>query len=120
MILNIPLNIFFEDDELIVVNKPAGLVVHPASGNYSGTLVNGLAYHFKNLPNQKGNEARPGLVHRIDKNTSGLLVIAKTELAMTNLAKQFYDHTVQRTYHALVWGSFDEQTLSGKVVSKVY
>ena len=101
---NIPLNIVFEDEYLLVVNKPAGMVVHPAYQNWSGTLVNALAYHFQNLPQMQGNEGRPGLVHRIDKDTSGLLVIAKTEMAMTSLAKQFYDHSIERTYQAIVWG----------------
>ena len=101
---DIPLDIVFEDDHLLVVNKPAGMVVHPAFQNWSGTLVNALAYHFQNLPEMPGNEGRPGLVHRIDKDTSGLLVIAKTEQAITGLARQFFDHTIDRTYWALVWG----------------
>lgn len=101
---NIPLNIVYEDDSLLVINKPAGMVVHPAYQNWTGTLVNALAYHFQNLPQMPGNEGKPGLVHRIDKDTSGLLVIAKTEQAMTALAKQFFDHTIERTYHAIVWG----------------
>lgn len=101
---DIPLDITYEDDHLLVVNKPAGMVVHPAYNNWEGTLVNALAYHFKNLPNLPDNQGRPGLVHRIDKDTSGLLVVAKTELAMTHLARQFFDHSIQRTYHALVWG----------------
>jgi 23S rRNA pseudouridine1911/1915/1917 synthase len=101
---NIPLDIVFEDDYLLVVNKPAGMVVHPAYQNWSGTLVNALAYHFQNLPQMPGNDGRPGLVHRIDKDTSGLLVIAKTEHTLTALAKQFFDHTIERTYNALVWG----------------
>jgi 23S rRNA pseudouridine1911/1915/1917 synthase len=101
---NIPLNIVFEDAHLLVINKPAGMVVHPAYQNWRGTVVNALAYHFQNLPEMAGNEGRPGLVHRIDKDTSGLLVIAKDELTITGLAKQFFDHTIERTYHALVWG----------------
>lgn len=101
---NIPLNIVFEDEHVLVVNKAAGMVVHPAYQNWSGTLVNALTYHFQNLPEMKGNEGRPGLVHRIDKDTSGLLVIAKTEIAMTSLAKQFFDHSIARTYQAIVWG----------------
>lgn len=101
---NIPLNIVFEDEYILVVNKPAGMVVHPAYQNWTGTLVNALTYHFQNLPEMKGNEGRPGLVHRIDKDTSGLLVIAKTELAMNSLAKQFFDHSIERTYNAIVWG----------------
>ncbi|MBV6642518.1 MAG: RluA family pseudouridine synthase [Cyclobacteriaceae bacterium] len=105
---NIPLDIVYEDKDLLVVNKAAGMVVHPAYQNWSGTLVNALAYHFENLPEMKGNAGRPGLVHRIDKDTSGLLVIAKTEQAMNGLAKQFFDHSINRTYHALVWGVPDE------------
>jgi len=112
---NIPLDIVYEDDTVIVLNKPAGMVVHPGHGNYSGTLVNGLIYHFDNLP--KNSNERPGLIHRIDKDTSGLLVIAKTEFAMTNLAKQFFDRTTDRVYHALVWGNIDdnEGTITGNV-----
>ena len=101
---NIPLNIVYEDDELLVVNKVAGMVVHPAYNNWSGTLVNALSYHFENLPTTRNGVGRPGLVHRIDKDTSGLLVIAKTELAMAHLAKQFFDHSIERTYIAMVWG----------------
>ncbi|MBK6266435.1 RluA family pseudouridine synthase [Marivirga sp. S37H4] len=101
---DIPLNIVYEDKELLIVNKEAGMVVHPAHQNWSGTLVNALAYHFQQLPQMEGNEGRPGLVHRIDKDTSGLLVIAKTEKAMTHLAKQFFDHSIERTYYALIWG----------------
>lgn len=101
---NIPLNIVFEDEHLLVVNKPAGMVVHPAYQNWTGTLVNALTYHFQNLPQMPGNDGRPGLVHRIDKDTSGLLVIAKSEKAMTSLAKQFFDHSIERTYQAIVWG----------------
>jgi 23S rRNA pseudouridine1911/1915/1917 synthase len=99
---NIPLNIVYEDADVLIINKPAGMVVHPAYNNWTGTLVNALAYHFQNLP--ENTEGRPGLVHRIDKDTSGLLVIAKTEIALTNLAKQFFDHSIERTYYALVWG----------------
>ena len=104
---DIPLNIVFEDDHLLVVNKPAGMVVHPAHENWTGTLVNALVWHFSNLPHMQGNEGKPGLVHRIDKDTSGLLVIAKTEPAMTALAAQFFHHTIERTYQALVWGEPD-------------
>ena len=104
---DIPLNIVYEDEELIVLNKQAGLVVHPGHGNYSGTLVNGLIYHFQNLPNNSSD--RPGLIHRIDKDTSGLLVVAKTEYSMANLAKQFFNRTTQRRYLALVWGSLEEE-----------
>ena len=109
---DIPLNIVYEDASLLVINKPPGIVVHPGHGNYSGTLLNGLIHHFKNLPSNK--DGRPGLVHRIDKDTSGLLVIAKTEFSMTNLAKQFYLKSSKRKYHALVWGSVenDEGTIN--------
>jgi 23S rRNA pseudouridine1911/1915/1917 synthase len=101
---NIPLNIVHEDDDLLVINKPAGMVVHPAYNNWTGTLVNALTYHFQHLPTSQNGEGRPGLVHRLDKDTSGLLVVAKTELAMVHLAKQFYEHSIERTYYALVWG----------------
>lgn len=101
---NIPLNIVYEDDQLLVINKPAGMVVHPAYNNWTGTVVNALAHHFQQLPQLPGNEGRPGLVHRIDKDTSGLLVIAKTEKALTHLARQFFDHSIERTYWAIVWG----------------
>jgi 23S rRNA pseudouridine1911/1915/1917 synthase len=101
---NIPLNIIYEDEEVLLVNKEAGMVVHPAYGNYTGTLVNALIYHFQQLPQKSGVEYRAGLVHRIDKDTSGLLVIAKNDLAMTFLAKQFFDHSITRKYMALVWG----------------
>ncbi|MGB0880327.1 MAG: RluA family pseudouridine synthase [Polaribacter sp.] len=112
---NIPLNIIYEDTTIIVVNKPAGMVVHPGHGNRVGTLVNGLLYHIKNLPTNS-NE-RPGLVHRIDKDTSGLLVIAKTEFAMAHLSKQFYDRTTERLYYALVWGNIedDEGRIEGNI-----
>jgi 23S rRNA pseudouridine1911/1915/1917 synthase len=116
----IPLDIFYEDEHLMVINKPAGLVVHPGTGNTTGTLVNGLLYHFhhSDLPLLKGNkEDRPGLVHRIDKDTSGLILIAKTDFAMTHLAKQFFDHTVEREYIALVWGDIvaDQDTIVGYI-----
>jgi 23S rRNA pseudouridine1911/1915/1917 synthase len=101
---NIPLNIVYEDEHLLVINKAAGMVVHPAYQNWTGTLVNALAHHFQNLPQLPGNEGKPGLVHRIDKDTSGLLVIAKTESVLTALAKQFFNHSIERTYWALVWG----------------
>lgn len=103
---DIPLDIVYEDSDVLVVNKPAGLVVHPGHGNYTGTLVNGLLHHIKNLPTNS-NE-RPGLVHRIDKDTSGLLVVAKTEFAMANLSKQFFDRTTDRLYYALVWGNLEQ------------
>ena len=105
---NIPLNIVYEDDDVLIVNKVAGMVVHPGYNNVTGTLVNALAYHFKDLAFAQENNIRPGLVHRIDKNTSGLLVVAKNEFAMTFLAKQFFDHSIKRQYIALAWGDFDE------------
>ena len=116
---NIPLDIVYEDDTFLVINKPPGLVVHPGHGNYTGTLVNALAYHFENLP--MNSSERPGLVHRIDKNTSGLLVIAKTEAAMTHLAKQFEAKTSEREYIALVWGNIkdDEGTIEGNIARHV-
>ena len=107
---NIPINIVYEDDDIIVVNKDPGMVVHPGHGNYTGTLVNALAYHLKDLPLFQKGEIRPGLVHRIDKGTSGILLVAKTDLALNRLAKQFYDRNTQRTYVALVWGNFDSDT----------
>ena len=112
---NIPLDIVYEDDQLLVINKPAGMVVHPGHGNYSGTLVNALAYHFENLP--MNSSERPGLVHRIDKDTSGLLVVAKTDFAMAYLTKQFAEKTSEREYVALVWGNIeeDEGTVEGNI-----
>ncbi|MCH5328202.1 MAG: RluA family pseudouridine synthase [Coprobacter sp.] len=102
---DIPLSIVYEDDDVLVVNKPAGLVVHPGHGNYSGTLVNALAYHFRNHPDFDVSDPRLGLVHRIDKDTSGLLVIAKTPDAKTGLGAQFFNKTTQRKYVAVVWGN---------------
>ncbi len=104
------LNIVFEDEDILLVNKEAGMVVHPAYNNWTGTLVNGLVHHIQNLPTSRNGEIRPGLVHRIDKDTSGLLVIAKSEEAMSGLAKQFFHHTIERTYYALVWGVPKEPT----------
>ncbi len=116
---NIPLHIVYEDDDLMVVNKPAGMVVHPGSGNYSGTLLNGVAYYLKQQDPSLSEDMLPrfGLVHRIDKNTSGLLVLAKTDVAMRQLARQFYDHSVKRQYEALVWGDManDEGTIVAHV-----
>lgn len=101
---DIPLDIVYEDDDVLVVNKPAGLVVHPGHGNYTGTLVNALAYHFRNNPNYDVSDPRLGLVHRIDKDTSGLLVVAKTPDAKTNLGRQFFNKTTKREYVAVTWG----------------
>ena len=114
---DIPLDIVYEDEDLLVVNKPAGLVVHPGHGNYSGTLVNALAWHFKDNPDYDVDDPRRGLVHRIDKDTSGLLVVAKTPEAKTYLGKQFFDKTTKREYYALVWGDFKED--SGTIVGNI-
>ena len=110
---NIPLEIVYEDDQLIVINKQAGLVVHPGFGNYSGTLVNALMYHFQDLPLFNENSPRPGLVHRLDKDTTGIMVVAKNENALAKLAKQFFERTTKRSYIALVWGDFAED--SGRI-----
>jgi 23S rRNA pseudouridine1911/1915/1917 synthase len=120
---NIPLNIIYEDDDILLVNKPPGMVVHPAFGHDNGTLVNALLYHFENLPPMMAKVGtdlyapRPGLVHRIDKNTSGVLIVAKNEIALTILAKKFFDHDLDRRYVALVWGNLlnNEGTITGHV-----
>ena len=112
---DIPIEIVYEDDTVVVINKEAGMVVHPGHGNYSGTLINALLFHFDHLPNNA--DERPGLVHRIDKDTSGLLVIAKTEQALTHLSKQFFDKSSERKYLALVWGNpkEDQGTIEGHI-----
>jgi 23S rRNA pseudouridine1911/1915/1917 synthase len=113
---NIPIDIVYEDNDVLIVNKPAGMVVHPGYNNYTGTLVNALVYHFQQLPTLPGNDGRPGLVHRIDKDTSGLLLISKNERSMNYLAKQFYDHTINRKYLALAWGDIEQDgTVSGYI-----
>ncbi len=114
---NIPLDILYEDDDVILINKKAGMVVHPGLGNFSGTLVNALLFHFQNLPQKENEPFRPGLVHRIDKNTTGIIICAKNDFAMTHLAKQFFDHSIQRKYLALVWGEFEEKegTITGNI-----
>ena len=114
---DIPLEIVYEDDQLVIVNKPANMVVHPGYGNYTGTMVNALVYHFDNLPHRiQDYFGRPGLVHRIDKHTTGIMVVAKTEQALTYLAKQFADRTTERRYHALVWGDVKEDcTIEGYI-----
>lgn len=113
---NIPLNITYEDDDFIIVNKNAGMVVHPGFGNRDGTLVNALAFHIESLPNM-GEEDRPGLVHRIDKNTSGILVVAKNDMSMNNLAKKFSERNLDRRYIALVWGNLKDNngTITGNI-----
>ena len=103
---NIPINIIYEDDDLIVVNKPSGLVVHPGAGNKEGTLLNGLLYHFEKLSNV--NLSRPGIVHRLDKNTSGIILVAKTDEAHYLLSEQFINRTIKKTYRAIVWGDTPE------------
>ena len=112
---DIPINIVYEDDDILLINKQPGLVVHPGFGNFDGTLLNAVAWHLKDVPGFDANDSRIGLVHRIDKDTSGLLLIAKTEMAKTNLGKQFFDKTTQRRYQALVWGNVkqDEGTIIG-------
>lgn len=106
---NIPLEVLYEDEAIIIINKQAGLVVHPGYGNFTGTLVNGLLYHFDALAEKEDEPDRPGLVHRLDKDTSGIMVIAKTQEALSHLSKQFYDRTNDRRYYALVWGDLDEE-----------
>jgi 23S rRNA pseudouridine1911/1915/1917 synthase len=112
---DLPIDIVYEDDALLVINKAAGMVVHPGHGNYSGTLINALAFHFDNLPNNSSD--RPGLVHRIDKDTTGLLVVAKTEEAMAHLSKQFFNKTTEREYVAIAWGTMEEEhgTIEGHI-----
>ena len=114
---DIPLDIVYEDNDLMVVNKPAGLVVHPGCGNYHGTLVNAIAWHLKDNPRYDPNDPQVGLVHRIDKDTSGLLVVAKTPDAKTHLGLQFYNKTTKRKYNALVWGIVEnnEGTIEGNI-----
>ncbi|MBP5547277.1 MAG: RluA family pseudouridine synthase [Bacteroidales bacterium] len=118
---NIPFTIVYEDDDVLVVDKQAGLVVHPGYGNFNGTLLNALAYYFDGKKGKDGNPVTPYLVHRIDKDTSGLLLIAKNEEAQVFLAKQFFDHTIERKYKALVWGDFPEEkgTVDGNLARSV-
>jgi len=114
---DIPIDVVYEDEDLIVINKNAGLVVHPAYGNYTGTLVNALTFRFQGQITKTGELMRPLLVHRIDKNTSGIMVVAKNEEAQMKIAREFYDHTIERKYWALVWGDFDEN--EGTITAKV-
>jgi len=113
----ISLNILYEDDDIIIINKPAGLVVHPGAGNYDDTLVNGLLFHYNNKLSNIGGKLRPGIVHRIDKDTSGVIVVAKNDFAHNDLSKQFSDHTIKRTYEALIWGSLKPK--NGKINEKI-
>jgi len=114
---NIPLNIIYEDDDLLVVNKDAGMVVHPGISNFTGTLINALYYYLRDLQLFQSGELRPGLVHRIDKNTSGILVVAKSEFALNHLANQFFYHKIKRIYNALIWGlpAEKEGTIEGNI-----
>ena len=112
-----PLNILYEDTDIIIINKPAGLVMHPGAGNYNYTLVNGLLFHYQNKLSSIGGVLRPGIVHRIDKDTSGVIVVAKNDMAHNNLSKQFSDHTIKRTYEALIWGSLKPKY--GKIIEKI-
>lgn len=113
---DIPIDILYEDEDVVVLNKQAGIVVHPGYGNYSGTLVNALIHHFGELPSANKEEPRPGLVHRLDKNTTGVMVIAKNDHSLTHLAKQFYDRSIQRKYEAIVWGDVSEDgTIQGNI-----
>lgn len=113
---NIPIDIVYEDNDLVIINKQAGMVVHPGYGNYTGTLVNALVYHFKNLPGGE-RDSRPGLVHRLDKDTTGIMVVAKNEMSMAKLARAFFERDMSRTYVALVWGDFEENegTVTGNI-----
>ena len=114
---DIPLDIVYEDDALMVINKQAGMVVHPGAGNFTGTLINAVAWHLKDLESFDANDPEVGLVHRIDKDTSGLLVVAKTADAKSALGKQFFNKTTHRSYNALVWGNLidDEGTVEGNI-----
>jgi len=114
---NIPLNILYEDEDVIVINKSPGVVMHPGAGNYENTIVNGLLFKYKNNLSAIGGKLRPGIVHRIDKDTSGAIVVAKNDISHINLSKQFSNHTVKRIYEVLVWGSLKPQ--NGKIIGKI-
>jgi len=114
---NIPLNVIYEDDDILVINKEAGMVVHPAFANYTGTLVNALTYRFLEQPIHNEEPAKPFLVHRIDKDTSGILMVTKNEYAQMKVAQQFFDHSIERKYWALVWGDFQEN--EGTIIGNV-
>jgi len=111
------LDILFDDQDIIVINKSPGVVVHPGAGNYEKTIVNGLLYKYKNNLSSVGGKLRPGIVHRIDKDTSGVIVVAKNDIAHTELSKQFSNHSIKRTYEALVWGALRPQ--NGKINEKI-
>ena len=113
----IPLNILYDDNDIIIINKLPGIVVHPGAGNYEKTIVNGLLYKYRDNLSSVGGKLRPGIVHRIDKDTSGVIVVAKNDIAHINLSRQFSNHTIKRTYEALVWGSIKPQ--SGKISEKI-
>ncbi len=113
----IPLDILYDDDDIIIINKSSGVVVHPGAGNYDNTIVNGLLFKYKDNLSNVGGKSRPGIVHRIDKDTSGLIVVAKNDNAHINLSNQFNKHTIKRVYEALVWGSL--KPLNGKIVEKI-
>ena len=113
----IPLDILYDDDDIIVINKSPGIVIHPGAGNYSNTIVNGLLFKYKNNLSSIGGKLRPGIVHRIDKDTSGVIVVAKNDNAHINLSKQFSDHSIKRVYEALIWGSLKPQ--NGKISEKI-
>ena len=113
----ISLNILYDDEDIIIINKPPGLVMHPGAGNYDATLVNGLLFHYQNKLSKLGGELRPGIVHRIDKDTSGVIVVAKNDFAHNNLSEQFSNHTIKRTYEALIWGTIRPR--NGKIIEKI-
>jgi len=113
----IPLDILYEDNDVIIINKSAGVVIHPGAGNYEKTIVNGLIYKYKNNLSNVGGKLRPGIVHRIDKDTSGVIVVAKNDATHINLSEQFSNHTIKRVYEALVWGSLKPQ--SGRIIEKI-
>ena len=113
----IPLDILYDDNDIIVINKSPGVVIHPGAGNYEKTIVNGLLFKYKNNLSSIGGKLRPGIVHRIDKDTSGVIVVAKNDISHTNLSKQFSSHTIKRVYEALVWGYLKPQ--NGKIIEKI-
>lgn len=113
----IPLNILYEDEDIIIINKSPGVVIHPGAGNYEKTIVNGLLFKYQNNLSSIGGRLRPGIVHRIDKDTSGIIVVAKNDYAHINLSKQFSNHSIKRTYETLIWGSLKPK--NGKIIEKI-